>query len=84
MRNVLISRQLEAPDTFSLGHGARAEEGQAIVEYILLLSMVVGVAIMINSGFRRSTLRLWNTMAKEIAAGCPTGCPPPSSFREIR
>jgi predicted membrane protein len=51
------------------------ESGQAILEYVLMMSMAVGVVIIIGVGFRRSIFHVWKGFTREIAAACP-GCPP--------
>jgi len=51
------------------------ESGQAILEYVIMLSMAVGVVILIAVGFRRSIFHVWKGFNREIAAACP-GCPP--------
>ena len=50
------------------------DSGQAILEYVLMLSMAVGVVIIIAVGFRRSIFHLWGGFTRDIAAACP-GCP---------
>lgn len=56
------------------------EGGQAIVEYMLMLTVAIGAVTIIAVGFRRSIFKLWTTLAKEISAACP-GCPPDPSIR---
>lgn len=65
-------------------YNQRSEGGQALVEYVLVLVLAVGVAVLIESITRRSIKKTWKTIAKEIAAPCPThkGCIPPSSLEE--
>ena len=46
------------------------EDGQAIVEYILLLAMAVAVVVSIKVSLKKVTGRLWSLMAKKIAAPC--------------
>jgi hypothetical protein len=52
-----------------------AESGQAVLEYVLMLSMAVGVVILIGVGFRKSIFKVWQGFTRDIAAACP-GCPP--------
>jgi hypothetical protein len=51
------------------------DSGQAILEYVLMLSMAVGVVVIIAVGFRRSIFHLWQGFTRDIASACP-GCPP--------
>jgi Flp pilus assembly pilin Flp len=55
------------------------EEGQAVIEYILMLSVVVGMVSMIGFGFRKTLFKLWGSFTRDIAAGCP-GCPADSKY----
>ena len=54
----------------------RDEGGQAIVEYVLALSVAISIVSIIATGFRKSLFKLWGFMTREIVAGCP-GCKPP-------
>ena len=56
------------------------EEGQAVVEYILMILMAVSVVTIIGVGFRKTLFKLWTLFAQEISAGCP-GCPPDPRVR---
>lgn len=63
-----------------LGELARDEEGQAIVEYLLMVSVTVMSVGVLGFGFRKTLFRLWQTFAQDITAACP-GCPPDPSIR---
>lgn len=52
------------------------EDGQAIVEYLLMLMVAISIVAILASGVRRIVLGLWQVMACEISAACPH-CPPP-------
>jgi|GEM_PF-974708 len=54
----------------------RDQKGQAVVEYILMLSLVVTFVGLLAKGFRAPLRGLWHLFAKEVAAPCP-GCPSP-------
>jgi hypothetical protein len=56
------------------------ERGQATVEYILMLGMAVSVISVFTVGMRRTTVTLWSTFIREIAAACP-GCPADDRYR---
>lgn len=56
------------------------EGGQAVLEYILMVSVAVSVVMVIGTGFRRILIKLWEKMARDIAAPCPS-CPPPPDVR---
>ena len=47
------------------------EEGQAIVEYILMLLLAVSVVTILGFGFRKSVMTLWVSVTRDIAAACP-------------
>lgn len=53
----------------------RDEEGQAVVEYLLMVSVTVVAAGILSFGFRKTLFKLWGMFSREITAGCP-GCPP--------
>jgi len=48
--------------------------GQAIVEYILGIVIALGVVSVLAIGFRKSIMKLWLTISKNVSAACP-GCP---------
>jgi Flp pilus assembly pilin Flp len=56
------------------------DQGQAVVEYILMISMALSVVTIIGVGFRKSLFKLWTLFAQEISAACP-GCPPNPNVR---
>ena len=51
----------------------REDDGQAIVEYVLALSIVMFLVTIMATGLRNSLLKLWVSYSKQIAAPCP-GC----------
>jgi hypothetical protein len=52
------------------------EQGQAVVEYILMLVLAVSIVTILAYGFRKSIMSLWVTLSREVAAACPRDCPP--------
>jgi Flp pilus assembly pilin Flp len=58
----------------------RNESGQAVVEYLLMLAVIVAIVGAVGIGFRKILVKLWEKMARDIAAPCP-GCPPPPDVR---
>ena len=52
---------------------ARDEGGQAIIEYVMMASIVVGAAAIMAAGFRKSVFSVWRYYTKSTAAACP-GC----------
>jgi Flp pilus assembly pilin Flp len=56
------------------------ESGQAVVEYVLILAMVVSVTTAMAIGFRKSLFAFWTLLTKEVSAACP-GCPADPSIR---
>jgi len=57
-----------------MGRLAKDEEGQAFVEYMLMILVALGIVTAIAQGFRGSIMKFWRQMAKEVSAACPT-CP---------
>ena len=55
-------------------------QGQAVVEYLLMVAVAVALIGIIGTGFRRGLILLWERMAKDISAACP-GCPPSPDVR---
>jgi Flp pilus assembly pilin Flp len=51
----------------------RNQSGQAVVEYIILLSMAVAIALAMAAGFNGISKKLWQLIACEVSAPCP-GC----------
>ena len=60
----------------------RDDSGQAVVEYVLMVMLALSVVSVIGITFRKTVIRMWEMISKDVAAACP-GCPPPSgvSFR---
>jgi hypothetical protein len=48
--------------------------GQALIEYILLLAIATGMAVLLYRGFTNATRKLQGGLTCEIAAACPN-CP---------
>ncbi len=49
-----------------------SQEGQAVVEYVLMLLMGVFLVTILTGGFKRVLYTSWTRIAKEVSAGCPT------------
>lgn len=58
------------------------EKGQALVEYVLVTVLIVGVFSTINYFTNRGIGNMWQKLAREIAAGCPDCEPPPQIIRQ--
>jgi len=56
------------------------DQGQAVVEYVLMLAIVVAMVGVMSTGFRHALISLWRKMARDISAPC-AGCPPPPEVR---
>lgn len=52
------------------------QRGQAILEYVLMMLIVVSMVAILSKGLKSSLLVIWQFMAQRISAACP-GCPPP-------
>ena len=53
---------------------SRDDRGQAVVEYILMVSITVMSVGALGYGLRKTLFSLWTVFAREISAACP-GCP---------
>jgi Flp pilus assembly pilin Flp len=47
------------------------ESGQAIVEFMLLMLVIIGIVGALKEGLKRLTVKLWSFFARKIAAPCP-------------
>ncbi|MBC7693440.1 MAG: hypothetical protein H7222_16870 [Methylotenera sp.] len=54
-------------------HFLHDESGQAVVEYVLILAVVVSIVSIMASSFRKVLFKFWALLSKDITAGCP-GC----------
>lgn len=48
------------------------ESGQAIIEFMLLLLVLVGIVGTLKASLKKVTTKLWTLFAKKIAAPCPS------------
>jgi Flp pilus assembly pilin Flp len=48
------------------------ESGQALIEFFLLLLVIVMIVGTMKNGLKWITVKLWQYMAKRIAAPCPS------------
>ena len=62
---------------------SRNESGQAIVEYIVVISIALMITGILAVGFSRIYQFLWKKMVCEVAAGCPT-CPAPQEVKDMK
>ena len=51
------------------------QSGQALIEYILMLTVALGLVTSMTFTFRRVAQTLWQQMTCEVSAACPA-CPP--------
>jgi Flp pilus assembly pilin Flp len=51
----------------------RDDSGQALIEFFLVLMVMVFIVGTMKKGLRWLTVKLWQFMARKIAAPCP-GC----------
>lgn len=56
----------------TLRHFVKDESGQALIEFFLLLIVIVMIVGTMKNGLRWLTVKLWQYMAKRIAAPCPS------------
>ena len=50
------------------------QDGQALVEFMLMLAVSVSVVSIIGTAFRKSLLNIWKQLTREITAAC-VNCP---------
>jgi len=59
---------------------ANRQSGQALVEYVLTVVLVMSLFFLFNRAILTRIGSLWKTMAAEIAAACPN-CTPPEQIQ---
>ena len=57
----------------------RATAGQAIVEFVLMLTLTLLVSSIISKAFKDTILALWSFYTTQIAPACP-GCLPGGNY----
>jgi hypothetical protein len=62
--------QVKAPIATS-GRKRSGEAGQAIVEYVLLLSIILGMTGVMITGVRKNRDKMWKRILCEVSAACP-------------
>lgn len=77
MRKVFVLMQQMARLIHDL---ASNDEGQAVIEYVLMVSVTVAATGALAFGLRKTLFAIWQTFAKDITAACP-GCPADPSIR---
>jgi hypothetical protein len=60
----------------------RDQSGQAVVEYVVLLAVILGVAAVIQFGVQKTRDKLWKFMICKISAPCPS-CSATESARSV-
>ena len=55
-------------------------QGQAITEYLLLLILVVGFVVLMNTVLKKTMAQYWINIAQKIVQACP-GCRTVESLR---
>lgn len=58
----------------------QGREGQAVIEYVLMIFLAVLLVATINGSLNRSVRRLWVTIVRDVAAPCPK-CPTVNPIR---
>jgi Flp pilus assembly pilin Flp len=58
------------------------DSGQTLVEFVLLLAISVSIIALLKNSIRSITTRLWEALAKRIAAAChdTQACAPGGEF----
>lgn len=69
--------QSQVPDRRSF----RKQEGQVLVEYLLMLSLAVALLVTVQLSFKRSVFSIWKKFSAEVSAACPKGCLPDGRIR---
>ncbi len=52
--------------------GVNRKSGQAIIEYVLLLSIILGIAGLLVGSIRSTRDKMWKQIMCEVSAECPT------------
>jgi hypothetical protein len=60
-----------------MGKVLNNNQGQAVLEYILMLLVALGVVTTISIGFKQSLFSIWGLFSREISAPCPACQPDP-------
>jgi hypothetical protein len=55
-------------------HRRQNNNGQVLVEYLLMLVMAMSLVLIIQNSLRKSTFSLWKSFTCDVVAACP-GCP---------
>ena len=55
------------------------EDGQALVEFMLMMAVSISVVSIIGTAFRKSLLNIWKQLTGEITAACAC-CPHSPQF----
>jgi hypothetical protein len=58
------------------------QKGQAILEYLIVLAIILSFAGLIRFGLQKSRDRLWKRVICDVTAPCP-GCPAPESAKRL-
>jgi len=58
----------------------RDQKGQALIEYVLMIFVVISVVGILGYGFREILLSVWQLMSCDITAACPS-CPVDPSIK---
>ncbi len=56
-------------------------DGQAIVEYLIMITLALALVTSFNSSIRKSLAGLWTFYTQSVSAACPTGCPAETRYR---
>jgi Flp pilus assembly pilin Flp len=59
----------------SLKFFRRNEEGQALVEYLLMIVIAISLMGGIAAGLRKGVIGVWGFYTRSVTAACPSGCP---------
>ena len=57
-----------------------SQNGQAVVEYILMVLFAISLVAALSTSFRRSLIGIWGFYTRQISAACP-GCPPNPRYK---
>lgn len=47
------------------------ESGQAVIEFMLLMLVIIGIVGALKLSIKNLTVKLWSRFGKRIAGGCP-------------
>lgn len=54
---------------------AYSQEGQTIIEFILMVVVALALVGIISRSFRQGVIKVWGYYIQQVTGACPNGCP---------